>query len=725
VADQNGFMRFFPYETPFEHQQEAMGRIHNALSRQQHVLFEGACGTGKTLAALVPALEYARETDRTVVISTNVHQQMHQFVTEASEITRTEPIRAVVFRGKGSMCHIDVDYEECQVLRDTTYELVDHEQEREELEARKSELRDRREAGDEGASEAHEAIAEELSTVEEELDALAEGNTCEHYYRNLTADTTEFFQWLFDDVRTPDEIYEHAHERGFCGYELLKESMEDVDLVVCNYHHLLDPQIREVFFNWLDAAPDEIITVFDEAHNIEGAAREHATRTCSERTFDSAFEELEATPDPRTEEARNVIEAFSEALVDTYEDSFGFGDREAVGDDWEDVAIANDDGRDELTIAFLRQYSGAGIDRDLETALSLGRTLDSEYEEAFREGDATTRQECPTLQAAVFIDSWLDEGTDLGQHPMVSVRRDGASGDVYGRAELYTCIPQQVTATLFDEVHASVLMSATLRPFDVFETVLGLDSPVTLAYGLTFPESNRRTFTVDTPPLFASDRDDPDVLASVTGALEDTIRFTPGNTLLFFPSYGEAERYHDRLDVDATLYLDEAGTRAEALREEFVAEDHGALLTSLWGTLTEGVSFDGEAARSVAVVGVPYPSLDDRLEAVQHAYAAAFADRASVDDPGWHYGVEIPTIRKTRQAIGRVIRSPEDVGVRVLLDRRYTAAGKVDLGQYSVRDAFPTEERDEMVDVDPEKLKFAMLNFYQDHDAYENGPPAP
>jgi len=35
----------------------------------------------------------------------------------------------------------------------------------------------------------------------------------------------------------------------------------------------------------------------------------------------------------------------------------------------------------------------------------------------------------------------MEEGTELGQYPVVSVRRDGATEEVYGRAELYTCIP--------------------------------------------------------------------------------------------------------------------------------------------------------------------------------------------------------------------------------------------------------------------------------------------
>jgi len=69
-----------------------------------------------------------------------------------------------------------------------------------------------------------------------------------------------------------------------------------------------------------------------------------------------------------------------------------------------------------------------------------------------------------------------------------------------------------------------------------------------------------------------------------------------------------------------------------------------------------------------------------------------------------------------------VIRSPEEVGVRALLDERYTAA---DLGKYSVRGTFPPEEREELIDVEPGKLKYAMRNFYADHGAYGGDPPGP
>ncbi|MWG34341.1 helicase C-terminal domain-containing protein [Halomarina oriensis] len=776
------YLRFFPYGSPYDHQREAMDSISGALDDGRDVLFEGACGTGKTLAALVPALEHARRTDKTVVITTNVHQQTRQFIEEARAITRKEPIRTVVFRGKSSMCHIDVGYEECQALRDTTKELVEVEQDRAELGEMSDELLDEAQEGAESpgtggaaadeATASRQAVMDEMTALETELEELREQSVCEYYRKNLVADTDPFYEWLFEDVRTPDDIYEHAHEEGFCGYELLKEGMEGVDLVVCNYHHLLDPMIREQFFRWLGRDPEDVVVVFDEAHNVEDAARDHATRALAEPTLDSALAELAETADPRVEPAENVVSAFREALVTTYEEALAYGEREEVGEDWYDLSITNDRGRDDLTLAFLDAYTGQGIHEDLDVALELGKDLDRQYHEAYKDGETRTRKECRVLQAATFVDDWLRDSDEEGQYPVVSVREPGrfdangsdddageraavdANGNgqaqtdggtaedaIYGRAELYTCIPRRVTEPLFDELHASVLMSATLRPFDVLGDVLGLsgadlgeagdenddpdtDGPVEMAYGAVFPEERRRTYAVDIPALFASKREERDTQTRVASALADAVKFTPGNTLAFFPSYREAERYHDLLGtagIDATRYLDRPGERAEELRQRFTADDDGVLFTSLWGTLAEGVSFDDDDARTVVVVGVPYPHLDDRMNAVQDAYETAFDGT----DVGWQYAVEVPTVRKTRQALGRVVRSPADFGVRILLDERYTKRARREMKKYSVKEAFPAEERVEQIDIDPSKLKFAMLNFYSDMEAWDGSPPRP
>ncbi|VVB52253.1 Uncharacterised protein [uncultured archaeon] len=62
---------------------------------------------------------------------------------------------------------------------------------------------------------------------------------------------------------------------------------------------------------------------------------------------------------------------------------------------------------------------------------------------------------------------------------------------------------------------------------------------------------------------------------------------------------------------------------------------------------------------------------------------------------------KIPTIRKVRQALGRVVRSPGDYGARVLLDGRYTSTSGKRYGKYSVFKFFPEEERAEIIDVEP------------------------
>ncbi|NPE31372.1 hypothetical protein HNV12_26135, partial [Methanococcoides sp. SA1] len=60
MSDKPAFMKYFTQSSCYPNQQEAMDRIHSALMQQQLVLFEGACGTGKTLSALVPALHVGK-----------------------------------------------------------------------------------------------------------------------------------------------------------------------------------------------------------------------------------------------------------------------------------------------------------------------------------------------------------------------------------------------------------------------------------------------------------------------------------------------------------------------------------------------------------------------------------------------------------------------------------------------------------------------------------------
>ncbi|MDY7083141.1 MAG: ATP-dependent DNA helicase, partial [Halobacteria archaeon] len=316
--------------------------------------------------------------------------------------------------------------------------------------------------------------------------------------------------------------------------------------------------------------PSDVIGVFDEAHNLEDAAREHSSRTLTAETLERAELEL-AEEGEAADEEREVVAEFREALENAVGDSLEFGEAERIGSNWEDVTILEDDGDDdepEATDEVTRNFFDDSLHgRDellerVESGLKLASRIDRQYEREYKSGDADTRRECASLTVFSFMRDYLDKADEAGYLPIAGVRR--RDDRLEHRLELYTCIPKEVTSSLFDALHSSILMSATLRPFDVLERVVGLNGsePVELAYGLEYPAERRETFVADVPPLFSRNRDDPDTVETVTRFLEHVIEHSAGNVLVFFPSFGEAERYYDKVDVDATVLLDQVGESA-------------------------------------------------------------------------------------------------------------------------------------------------------------------
>ena len=66
----------------------------------------------------------------------------------------------------------------------------------------------------------------------------------------------------------------------------------------------------------------------------------------------------------------------------------------------------------------------------------------------------------------------------------------------------------------------------------------------------------------------------------------------------------------------------------------------------------------------------------------------------------------VPAVRKARQALGRVIRGPDERGLRVLVDERY--ARDVWNG---VREQLPEHERAEFDPVTPDMLGLGLERF--------------
>jgi DNA excision repair protein ERCC-2 len=178
-----------------------------------------------------------------------------------------------------------------------------------------------------------------------------------------------------------------------------------------------------------------------------------------------------------------------------------------------------------------------------------------------------------------------------------------------------------------------------------------------------------------------------------------------GNVLVGMPNYAEAEWMAGELEarLDSPVLLDESSDdgATEALKTKFFGGGSKTLVTSLRGTLTEGVDYRGDRLHTAVVCGVPLvDTTRPRTRAVVTAYDRAF------DGQGFETALTVPAVRKARQAVGRVIRGPDERGVRVLVDARYARDR-----WNGVREYFPQWEREEFGPVSPDMLSLGLDRF--------------
>ena len=94
-----------------------------------------------------------------------------------------------------------------------------------------------------------------------------------------------------------------------------------------------------------------------------------------------------------------------------------------------------------------------------------------------------------------------------------------------------------------------------------------------------------------------------------------------------------------------------------------------------------------------------------RVRAVKRAYADAFGE-----DNAFEYALTVPAVRRARQAIGRVVRGPEEVGIRALVGRRYVSGAR-----HSVHPYLSPGEQEEFVRMTPEFLADQVDRFWAAH----------
>lgn len=210
-----------------------------------------------------------------------------------------------------------------------------------------------------------------------------------------------------------------------------------------------------------------------------------------------------------------------------------------------------------------------------------------------------------------------------------------------------------------------ICFSATLQPMGSMKTLLGgEEEDACFAMPSPFPPENllvlqesvntRYTGRADSVPLIAQR------IREVTAA-------HPGKYMVFFPSFAYLQMAAACLD-DPALRIQAPGMTLEE-RADFLSAyvPGGPPVTGLCvmgGVFSEGIDLPGDALDGVIIVGVGLPQVNLHREILRRYYDEAL-------QAGFQYAYRIPGMQKVAQAAGRVIRTPQDRGVVLLLDDRY------------------------------------------------------
>ena len=575
-------------------------------------------------------------------------------------------------------------------------------------------------------------------------------------------------------VLTPDRLVEQtAVQAGTEPHSVMGDLLEEVEVVVGNYYHVFDQQTVDQFTEAI--VSDETLLVVDEAHNLVPRVRDLLGTESSFEGLSKAIQELDEVigwvsgNETQTQDARETTQGLfdgaqsigvddmrqTKALLEDIQDRIGrhvegFLDDE-LGPSWEQ----NPSRHEEMEMP-LRDPQQVKPDK-LSQWLSLSSYGTETLKEARRVADLAH-----LIRSEVYEKHYgYTRLTDTSIRGIGELLHDWVSNDhasffrqvrlspaTYDRNEvshdwqehfratlaIENCIPSDAIAERLDGFGAGVLMSATLTPFDVFRQVTGINTLeedkerpiIQRRYSLPFPDENRISLTGDAPSYRYNNRGSPTdshgnpnldnpTRETYADAILDVVETTPGNVLVSMPSYSEAEwagRIIERegsVSVENVL-IDESSTNkvTEELKQKFFSGGKKVLITGAHGTLIEGVDYKDEKLQGVIVCGVP---LQSTQKPYQKAIRAAYEDRFGRRN-GFEYAFSLPAVYKTRQSLGRVIRTHDDTGVRVMLDERYAAND--DFG--NVRQFFPDEECDEYLALNPDALGDRLEMFWKERE---------
>lgn len=591
-------------------QVDIINDITNALNRGKHIVIESGTGTGKTITSLAGALAHAKPLGKKIVYVTRTISQSDQVMKELKAISTLRPVSGLTLTGRNKSCPLLQSRPDFENLTPTVLSTL---------------CSDKKQKNQQGKS-----------------------GGCP-YFSRVTAMVDSVESYAKKNFPKSEDIDIYCRTNNVCPYEVKKAMMKDFDVVVAPYIHIIDPDIRDNFLSNLEADPSDIVLIVDEAHNFMDAVREQESFTINSRLIGSGVDECSAFDKPKVGSGV-TLDAFLKAVknaVNVLSTKYiGFNTAEAL---LPPNAL-------EEEVARILGKSISDLPVMAEETVSLGE----DREKAVSDTDAPSS---PLLELATLLSLWFNSPPD---RYVKSIR---ASED--GPSIRAACIDPLDIGRFMRKIKGAVHMSGTLQPLDNYAKVLGLPADsVPRTYPSPFPKENKLVvYSKDLTTNYAELQKDPEMKTRLCRTVAQLCNAVDKNILVFMPSYRVMRDMRPYLEesVRKDLYWEESGRQKRTMQalDRFRSDRNGVFFCVMGGSVAEGIDFPGDELCFAIIVGIPYPPPSLEIKAMKELF-----DKRYGPGMGWKYTSEVPAVRKMRQAIGRLIRTPDDRGMAVILDNR-------------------------------------------------------
>ncbi|WP_245920380.1 ATP-dependent DNA helicase [Methanospirillum stamsii] len=639
----NELQDWFAYKAFRPGQEEMLRKAAETAKSGGVLMIDAPTGSGKS--SVVSALLAARK-DRQIIVAVRTISQLATYIRELELIRKKQPgLKFSYLVGKGSMCPLggtgDI-YRKCEAVKAFSTALI-------------------RERADRGSLDPSrdKQILLQIQKNDSEHPLI-----CPYYIRSRIAIQNEKgggFRLVPSEAckKLSGRVIEHCIKpeslkevcNGVCPYEVMAQASLQSDVLICNYHHIMDDQIREQLYLNLQKEPGDILLLIDEAHNCGDAMQDIMSISLDHRSLEQADHDISSLKkDVKDLEAiRRLIPGIRKFLDGLR--------RSSETEDWFDPQL--------FSRIILRESFFGSMEEVVDNLMDLAESI---KETNSKRGDYRTSG---IERLSAFLYRLHNSGTNPAYLTLFRKEPD----NIY--LEVRNIDPSPSLSTLAKEHFCSVFISGTLTPLRSYQQlyfrVLPTDYPIsTFSLPNHFPRKNRLLMVTSDITSAYSQRQSNDNTKRIVNYIRSFCHI-PGNLGVWFPSYQMLEsvtREVEHYILDREVFIEpRESSEAGALLSRFMdlpgIGKKGILFAVCGGKFSEGLDYRGDMLNGALVIGLPLAPWNQVRQMIMQYYTRQYGEE------GKFIAYTLPALNKVLQALGRVLRTPEDHGVLIIGENRF------------------------------------------------------